>query len=204
VLTGFLLGWYGFFAVYTATCISGWFVFLFSKYLVEKSYLSWEIVYLRLGSYQDYIRSVERAIADKSWKAPLILQLSATPYGLLNMFLALSQVKFSHFVFATIISRIKLISHIALGVSVNQLLAFNISQYEQNSGYIYITVGSAILTTCAVMYIGYYAKKYYESNYLRRPMRVSSVIVIESEEIPELPNVPESNIPEDAKNSTER
>lgn len=144
---------------------------------------------MRLGSLQNYARAVERAVSDKNWKAALFLQLSAAPYGILNMFLALSDLSFYHFVITTLLSRIKLISHIALGISLNQLVAFQFSKYEENKGYLYLTLGTAVVTTCAVLYIGYYAKKHYDLS--QRPVRVPSILDVEVEEFSPIPQLPD-------------
>jgi uncharacterized membrane protein YdjX (TVP38/TMEM64 family) len=174
-----LLKWWGFPILYFATLFGGWTTFLLSKQLVKHKYLSWQAVYLRFSTYETYIRAVERAVVDRSYKAAVLLQLSGSPYGLLNMLLALTNITFGQFVIATLISRLKLIQYISLGVSVQTIIEisqqYNNLSYESNPSYLIISGVTFVLSSLALLYVYYYAKK--ELKLMRpRPPTVVSVL----------------------------
>eukprot|EP00475_Leptophrys_vorax_P032815 TRINITY_DN5112_c0_g1_i2.p1 TRINITY_DN5112_c0_g1~~TRINITY_DN5112_c0_g1_i2.p1 ORF type:complete len:437 (+),score=32.94 TRINITY_DN5112_c0_g1_i2:128-1312(+) len=186
VLAGFLLGWLGFPVLYCSTVLGGWATFLISKQLVKRGYLSWRAVYIRFTSYETYIRAVERAVSDQSYKAAVLLQLSGSPYGLLNMLLALSKITFWQFVIATLISRLKLIQYILLGTilkTVAELSSFT-SGNLSNPSYLIITGISFVVSTIAVFYVYYYAKKELK---LMRPRPPTVVSILDTDAMPPRP-----------------
>lgn len=179
-VSGYIIGWLSFPTVYCANLIGGLLVFEVTRLLVKHHYLSLDVLTYRFHRFSRYIRATEAAVKTNGWKSCALLQLGGFPFGLLNLFLGVTDIPRVHFFFALCISRLKITAWLSLGIIAKDILELksitNMFGDSSNRLNLIISTITFVISCIALLYIYFYSREF-----LRTTERSAGLYVISVE-----------------------